>query len=198
MILADAAAVAATVLATVFLVPQLVKLARTKDPAGVSPTWAVIGAVSNTGWFAYMVAERLWFGAPSAVPILVFYVLTAVYLHRAGAPSAGAVWRGLAWASLLVVTLTAGSWEALGLLLGLSFGVQMAPSVWTAYRTRVPSGISPGTWWIGVAEAGLWFVYGRFHADVALQLFGAVYLVGSVLMLVRFYATRRRMTPAPA
>ncbi len=198
MIWADLAAVAATILAVAFLVPQLVKLARTGDPAGVSPTWAAIGAVSNAAWFAYLVSQRLWAAAPSALPIIAFYGLTLVYLRRAGAPARGAVWRGMVWASFLAATLVVGSWNALGLVLGFSFGLQMAPSVWTAYRSPVPSGISPGTWWIGVVEAVLWFVYGWARTDVPLQLFGAVYLVGSALMLARYYATRRRFAVAAA
>ncbi len=189
---ADFAAVAATVLAVAFLVPQLVKLARTGDPAGVSPTWAAVGAVSNAAWFAYLVARRLWVAAPSAVPIFVFYALTLVYLRRAGAPVGGAVRRGLVWAAFLVGAFAVGSWATLGLVLGFSFGAQMVPSVWTAYRSPTPSGISSGTWWIGAVEAVLWFVYGWARADVPLQIFGAVYLAGSTLMLARYYTTRRR------
>lgn len=198
MVLADAAAVAATILATAFLVPQLVKLARTRDPGGVSPTWAAIGAVSNAAWFAYMLSQRLWVAAPSAVPILAFYILTVAYLRRAGAESRDAVGRAALWAVMLGATLGFGSWSTLGLVLGLSFGLQMVPSVWTAYRSPRPTGISAGTWWIGLTEAVLWFVYGRAYADLPLQVFGLTYLVGSALMLGRYYVTRRRLAISAA
>ena len=196
MFLADAAAVVATLLATAFLLPQLRKLARTGDPAGVSGTWAALGTVSNAGWFGYMVAKRLWVAAPSAVPILVFYALTLVYLRRAGTNLRGPLWRGALWATLLTGALAYGGWDLLGVILGVSFGIQMTPSVWTAYREHRPSGISPGTWWIGIAEAALWWFYGIAHADVPLTMFGGVYFLGSVVMLARYYTTRRRFSLA--
>ena len=77
------------------------------------------------------------------------------------------------------------------MVLGLSYGVMLTPSVWTAYRTARPSGISPGTWSIGLAEAFLWGYYGMFHADRGIITFAVVGLVGSVLMLLRHNATRR-------
>ena len=61
----------------------------------------------------------------------------------------------------------------------------LTPSVWTAYKTIDPSGISPGTWWIGLAEAILWGYYGWFHADAGIVTFFVVGVIGSTLILGR-------------
>jgi len=67
------------------------------------------------------------------------------------------------------------------------------PSIWTAFRTADPSGVSPGTWWIGIAEAFLWGYYGWFWADIGILTFSAVGVVGSVLMLARYHSTRSQV-----
>ena len=58
--LANVAVVATTVGTIAFLVPQISKLIRTEDSAGVSTTWAALGLVTNAGWFAYMINQNLW------------------------------------------------------------------------------------------------------------------------------------------
>ncbi len=82
------------------------------------------------------------------------------------------------------------------MVLGLSFGLQLAPSLWTAYTTADPSGISSGTWWLGATEGVLWGYYGLYHADAGIITFSVVAAVGSVAMLSRVYATRPRVRPA--
>ena len=47
--LANVAVVATTVGTIAFLVPQISKLIRTEDSAGVSTTWAALGLVTNAG-----------------------------------------------------------------------------------------------------------------------------------------------------
>jgi hypothetical protein len=69
----------------------------------------------------------------------------------------------------------------------------LAPSIWTAYRTPDPSGVSPGTWWIGLAEALLWGYFGLYHTDAGIITFGVVGIVGSSLMLVRYHTTRNQV-----
>ncbi|MDX1469816.1 MAG: PQ-loop domain-containing transporter [Acidimicrobiia bacterium] len=193
---ANIAVIAATIGTVTFLIPQIVKLIRTKDSAGVSTTWPALGFVTNIGWFVYVISQSLW--AAMVAPFVTFlsYGMTLWALARTGRGLRVSAVRGVAWAVLLVSTAAALGWEALGVVLGLSYGVMLAPSVWTAYRTVDPSGISPGTWWIGTAEAVLWGYYGVFHADAGIITFGIVGLLGSSLMLIRFYTTRPH-APAP-
>ena len=49
-ILATIAVVVATILAGLSLIPQILKLVRTRDAAGVSSTWPAIGLVTNAAW----------------------------------------------------------------------------------------------------------------------------------------------------
>jgi len=91
-----------------------------------------------------------------------------------------------------VVTTAFAGWTTLGVALGLSFGVMMTPSLWTAYRTPDPSGISAGTWWLGVAEAALWGFYGWHNADAGIITFAVTALLGSAGMLARLAATKHR------
>lgn len=195
--LANIAIVAATIGTVTFLLPQIVKLIRTRDSAGVSTTWAVLGFVSNVGWFTYMISQELW--AALIAPFVTFlsYAVTLWALARTGrALGRGAV-LGVVWTGVLAGVTAILGWPALGVVLGLSYGVMLTPSVWTAYKTVDPSGISPGTWWIGVAEAILWGYYGWYHADAGIITFFVVGVIGSTLILARYYSTRR-LAEAPA
>ena len=187
---ANIAVIAATIGTVTFLVPQIVKLIRTKDSTGVSTTWPALGFVTNVGWFVYVISQSLW--AAMVAPFVTFlsYGVTLWALARTGRDLRASAVRGLGWAALLGTTAAVLGWAALGVVLGLSYGVMLAPSVWTAYRTEDPSGISPGTWWIGTVEAVLWGYYGVFHADAGIITFGIVGVLGSALMLIRYYTTR--------
>jgi len=56
---------------------------------------------------------------------------------------------------------------------------------------RNPSGISPGTWWLGIAEAALWGLYGWHNTDAGIITFAITALLGSAAMLARHAATTR-------
>lgn len=189
--LANVAIVAATISTVTFLVPQIVKLVRTGDSAGVSATWPALGFVTNVGWFTYVINQELWAATLAPFVTLVSYAVTLWALARTGRDLRASTIRGVAWTAVLVGSVVFAGWTALGVVLGLSYGVMLAPSIWTAYRTVDPSGISPGTWWIGVAEAFLWGYYGMFHADRGIVTFGIVGLIGCSLMLFRYYSTRQ-------
>lgn len=195
--LANIAIVAATIGTITFLVPQIVKLIRTGDASGVSTTWAALGFVSNVGWFAYVINRQLWAALLAPLVTFISYGVALWALRRAGLDLRRSFLIGLGWTGLLLATMLLFGWPMLGVVLGLSYGVMMTPSVWTAYRTRDPSGISPGTWWIGLAEAFLWGYFGWFNVDAGIVTFSVVGLIGSVLMLNRYYATRR-LAAAPA
>jgi hypothetical protein len=69
--------------------------------------------------------------------------------------------------------------------LTVSFVLQVAPSVWTAYRTRRPTGISRGTWLLIFAELFCWGVYGVHESDPRLTVLGWTGVFASILMLIR-------------
>ena len=191
--LANIAAIVATLLTAAFLLPQLIKLIRTGDSEGVSATWPALGFVTNVGWFVYVINQGLWTAIFAPFITFIFYAVTLWALGRTGRSLRGAKLRGAGWSVLLVAVLATGGWITFGMVLGLSYGVVLAPSVWTAFQSVDPSGIAPGTWWIGGFEAALWGYYGAFHSDRGILTLAVIGVVGSTLMLARYYGTRRRV-----
>ncbi|MDF1596887.1 MAG: PQ-loop domain-containing transporter [Acidimicrobiia bacterium] len=199
MLIADSAAVLATLLAFVTLVPQVMKLWNTRNADGVSTTWASLGMVSNAAWTAYLYSQDLWLALPSTTSMVLFYTLTIGLIAWTGRPIARAVMLGSSWALILTLVGVIGGWAGLGVLLGVSFGVQATPSLWTAFRTWAPKGISPGTWQLTLVEGLLWLVYGAAYSDRAIVMFGILSSAASSLMVARYYMTRRRwLEPAHA
>ena len=87
----------------------------------------------------------------------------------------------------------------LGTLLTASFILQVAPSIWTAYRTARPAGISPGTWQLILTELTCWLLYGLNEGDPRLIALGASGVTASTLMLARvWYCSRGRVSPSSA
>lgn len=189
--LANIAIVAATTMTVTFLLPQIVKLVRTGDSTGVSGTWPALGFVINVGWFLYMTSQQLWLATLAPFVTFVAYAVILWALGRTGRDLRSSYVRGAVFTVIMVAFGLMGGWGTLGVALGLSYGIQLTPSVWTAYRTSNPSGVSPTTWWIGLAEALLWGAFGLYHHDAGIITFAIVGSVGSGLMLLRYYTTRR-------
>ena len=136
--LANVAVVAATVGTIAFLVPQISKLIRTGDSAGVSTTWAALGLVTNVGWFAYMINQSLWVAILAPLITMVAYALTMWALVRTGRDPRKSYLLGVVWGVLLMATALLAGWTTLGVVLGLSYGVMLTPSVWTHFARPTP------------------------------------------------------------
>jgi uncharacterized protein with PQ loop repeat len=177
--------VVATVFAVPQFLPQLAAVWRTGDTAGVSWTWAALTSVSNAGWIGYFALSGYWTALVPAIAATVLAGALAVLLaRRLGVrPRPAAVVAG--WAVLLVVAWTVAGRAGIGAALTASFVLQVTPSVWTAYRTRRPTGISRGTWLLILAELFCWGVYGVHESDVQLTVLGGTGVVASLLMLAR-------------
>jgi uncharacterized protein with PQ loop repeat len=194
--LANVAVILAMTSSTTFLVPQIVKLVRTRDSEGVSTTWPALGFVINVGWFVYLISQQLWISIFAPFVTFISYGVTLWALRRTGRDLSKSYIRGTVGAVSLISVATVGGWKVLGVVLGISYGIMLAPSLWTAYRTSIPSGIAPLTWWIGLIEAILWGYYGWFHSDQGILTFMVVGVTGSGLMLARYYTTRKGLVPA--
>jgi len=177
--------IAAAVFAVPQFLPQLIAVRRTGDTAGVSWSWAALTSVSNAGWIAYFALSRLWTALVPAISATVFAGILAVMLgRRAGIPRRPAA-IAAGWAVLLGLVWALAGRTGLGTALTASFVLQVAPSVWTAYRTDRPSGISRGTWLFILAELLSWGLYGLHVSDPRLTVLGWTGVVTSVLMLAR-------------
>jgi hypothetical protein len=195
--LGDIAVILASILAVGSLVPQAVRLLRTRDVAGVSVLWTALGTVTNLAWFAYALARGLRAGVPATLATAGFYAFLFVTLVRFGAPARAALLGGLAWAVFLTAVTLVGGWSALGGVLGASYAIQVAPSLWTAWRVYAPTGIAPGTWVLLFVQVNLWGYYGVEQHDWAIKGFALTGIVSSSLMLLRWAMTRSRL-PQPA
>lgn len=159
MTLAAALVLAGTCLAAVFLVPQIRRVFVTRDTSGVSPAWAAFGVVTNSAWILYLVGQRLW--APAFAPALAF----------------------VTYGSLLAVMGV----EGFAVALVLTPAVQIIPEVGAKFRDASLRGVSPGTWWLGLAEAICWGWFGLIVGDGALVGYGAVMSFGPAVILIRWW-----------
>lgn len=188
---ADLSVIAATVLAWISLAPQIVRLARTGDPTGVSTTWPAIGLVSNAGWTFYLLSRELWAAIPSTVVMMVFYGLVLRALARTGTRLDRSWGRGATWAALLGIAAAVGGMRGLGLLLAWSYVVQIAPAVRAVYAVGRPTGVSVATWLLIAGEAALWGFYGWWFDDLPVMIYAAVGVLGGLAIVARMAAIRR-------
>ena len=168
----DYAPIVATVFALPQFLPQLLKLARTDDSAGVSWSWATLTSLNNGAWFVYFTLSRFWTALAPASSATVLAGLLAVMLSRRGETSARAAFLIGAWAASLGAGFAVAGSAGLGTLLTASFVLQVIPSIWTAYRTANPSGISRGTWLLILGELLAWALYGFHKSDPRLIVLG--------------------------
>jgi uncharacterized protein with PQ loop repeat len=188
----------ATALAAASALPQVRRLRTTSDLAGVSLAGPAIGAVTEAGWLVYVAEVELWSAAPEPVLMVIANVALATAICRRGGALVTALVVGVGWAATLTVVTTAGGWAALGAMLGIAYGVQMTPYVWSAFRVRRPTGIAPHTWLMNLIESALWGAYGLTHGDVPIMLYAAIGTTTSAAILARRLGIDRRALPATA
>ena len=165
--------------------PQILKLRSTGDTAGVSWAWATLTCINNAAWFGYFMASGYWTASLPSTAASVLAGTVSVMLVRRGALNRSAIGWIATWAGLLVIAAMIGGRIGLGTLLAAASIVQVTPSLWTAYRTPHPTGISQGTWALVFGELSCWFVFGLWKTDGRLITLGATGVVASLLMLAR-------------
>ncbi len=88
----------AAILAVPQFVPQLARLARTGETAGVSWSWAALTSVNNAAWAGYFALSGFWSALVPAISATVLAGALAVMLARRGLDSRAAPrrspWRG--------------------------------------------------------------------------------------------------------
>jgi hypothetical protein len=100
-----------------------------------------------------------------------------------------------AWAITLATAGGAAGRAGLGTLLAAAFLLQVTPSLWVAYRTARPTGISSGTWLLILGELSCWMVFGLHTSDPRLITLGTSGIIVSALMLARIHRTTRSGRP---
>lgn len=177
--------IAATVFAVPQFVPQLDSVRRTGDTSGVSWSWAALTSVNNGGWIVYFALSRLWTALVPAICATALAAVLAVLLGRRGGIQYRPAAIVTAWAMVLTASWAVAGGAGIGTALTAAFIIQVTPSVWTAYRTHQPTGISRGTWWFILAELLCWGIYGLHKSDLRLTVLGWTGVGASLLMLAR-------------
>ena len=185
----DYAPIAAAAFAIPQFQPQILKLRATDDVAGVSWSWATLTSVNNAAWFAYFALSGFWTAlVPSSCATLLSGALATMLALRGQAKTRPAVLIG-AWAALLAAGFGVAGRTGLGTLLTAAFVLQVMPSIWTAYRTDRPTGISQGTWLLVLGELSCWTIFGVHKSDPRLVTLGFTGITASILMLARIRRT---------
>ena len=181
----------AAILAVPQFLPQLARLARTGETAGVSWSWAALTSINNAAWAGYFALSGFWTALVPAISATVLAGTLAVMLARRRArfprrPAALA----LAWAAVLITAASLFGRTGLGTALTAAFLLQVTPSVWTAYRADHATGISKATWLLIFGELLCWGVFGIYESDPRLIVLGATGVTASLLVLARVATTR--------
>jgi len=138
------APIAATAFAVPQFLPQILKLRATHDTVGVSWSWATLTSLNNAAWIAYFALARYWTAlVPSSSATLLAGTLATMLTFRGQAKLRPSVLIST-WAAMLITAGGVAGRSGLGTLLTAAFILQVAPSLWTSYRTARPTGISSG------------------------------------------------------
>jgi uncharacterized protein with PQ loop repeat len=169
--------------------PQIVKLCRTGDAEGVSWPWAALTSLNNCAWFGYFLLSRYWTAlVPSGSATLLAGAVAVILATRGRATRTAAALIG-GWLALLVGVFLSFGRAGLGTVLTAAFVVQVMPSIWTAYRTARPTGLSAGTWTLILGELTCWAAFGLYRSDPRLIALGFTGVTASLLMLFRIMRT---------
>jgi hypothetical protein len=169
-------------------VPQILKLRRTNDIAGLSTPWALLTGINNAAWFGYFAASRYWLALlPSSSAALLAGSLGVMLSRRRRVTLRHRVTIGT-WIMVLGAAASIDR-RLLGATLTGAFLVQVLPAVATAYRTRHPTGIARGTWLLILGEVSCWALFGAAKHDGPLIILGTTGVISSLLMLNRTRTT---------
>jgi uncharacterized protein with PQ loop repeat len=191
----DYVPIAATTFAVPQFLPQILKLLATRDTAGISWAWATLTSLNNPAWIAYFALEHYWTALVPSCSAAVLAGTLAILLSVKDRPRLRPSVPIAAWAAMLVAAYLILGRAGLGALLTAAFGVQVAPSIWTAYRTERPTGISAGTWLLILGELSCWLTFGLYKSDPRLITLGLTGVTASTLMLARIHRTSRQERP---
>jgi uncharacterized protein with PQ loop repeat len=191
------APVAAACFAIPQFLPQIRKLAASHDTSGLSWPWVTLTAVNNAAWMAYFTLARYLTALVPSLSVTLLAGLLAVMLTRRGQAKAKTAAFVGTWALMLAAAGSLAGRTGLGTLLTAAFILQVTPSVWTAYRTPDPTGVSAGTWLLILGELSCWLAFGVHKSDPRLLILGATGVTASLLMLARIRQASRRRQAAP-
>src|SRR5262245_17325899 len=180
---------AAAAFAVPQFLPQITKLRKTDDTTGVSWPWSALTSVNNAAWLTYFTLAHYWTALVPAISATTLAAALAAMLSMRVEVRPRSAIAVAAWTTSLVAAFAFAGREGLGTLLTGAFVLQVAPSIWTAYRTPRPTGVSRGTWALILGELSCWLTFGLHESDSRLIVLGCSGMIAALLMLGRIERT---------
>jgi hypothetical protein len=100
---------------------------------------------------SYLAEARLWTALPEAIITFTVNATSSTMLWHAGSQWRRPFSAAAAWGAALLAARLVGGHSTIGALLSVTYAVQLAPAVWTAFRDATPTGIATAT---GTAPSG--------------------------------------------
>ncbi len=181
---------ALTASSVLLFVPQLLRLVRFKDPAGLSAASLLFGSVNYLGWTVYLLDSRSWglFAVNIAAGVVWFAVVALAF--RSIRPGRS-WWPPLAW-SLVLSGVVLLDRPALGSVLGAGALLTYTPQAVGVWRSASLAGVSATTWSIAAVEGALWLVESLRDGLVGGVAFGVIVLVAAASVLTAVAVRRER------
>lgn len=179
-------------LGAVMGVPQMWRLLRRRDPAGVSPaTWAVLSA-SAICWVIYGFTYPATPQIPGNSVIAVLAAGVVVTLARLGVNVGPAVSLAAALVAATITALVVAGPVAAGSVAAVASVWLRVPQVVAAWRAPSVVGISATAWMLSLAAAGSWHIYSWLTGEWAVGAASGLSIAMSVavVVLTRLRASR--------
>ncbi len=145
-----------TVTGVTLSIPQLLRLLRSRDAAGLSATSLLFGSVNVAAWTLYLADARAWgLVASNVLASLVWFAVVALAL-RALRPT-WSWWLPAAWLVVLLAVILLDR-PVLGTVLGLGSLLTYTPQALRVWQTDTVSGISAATWVITAVQSIAWVI----------------------------------------
>jgi len=164
--------------------PQLIRLLRIKDAAGVSVDGSATASIVSTAWTTYgLLTDQPAVVVASGTPALVFALITIASL-RYGRSVREFRTAPVVFVVFVAVTSYGG---AIGLGVALTVGALIAntPHVIVAYREKDLSGVSAATWGLNATDGAIWVTYALLTGDVPILVNNFFQFSTSALVVVR-------------
>jgi uncharacterized protein with PQ loop repeat len=177
---AEVVGLAATAVFLCELIPQPLRILRTRSLSGLSPIGTGIYFVTELGWVSYGITSGLVVVLLTALAATVLSGLQLALLWSRRGPND--LWWMLLWATGLAASLVMG---AIGAMLVLGLFIGLGPQAWAAWRSSSVSGVSLWRWVLSGTSGMLWCTYGVLMGEFPLMATGSVGMVCASLALSR-------------
>lgn len=184
-----------TVSSVVMAVPQLLRLLRTGDPAGLSGSALLFGTANYTAWSVYLAGAQAWgLLVANLVASLVWYAVVLLALR--GLRPRRTWWAPAWWAAALAAVALAAP-ALLGAMLGFGSLLTYTPQAVGVWRAISLAGVSPTTWTLTAAEGLAWLAQSVRDGLAGGVLSGLIAVVAAVSVLLAIWLRRPPRDRAP-